>query len=187
MEIIEIFILSFALSIDTASVALGVSLQQSCSLKQTMRMSCAFAFFHGIMLIIGWTLGTQAHDLIDSYAHWIAFAVFAYLGGKMLFESTQDSDELTSDPTKGYTLFMLSIVTSIDALGIGISFSALEMSIEVPVLIIVIVCFSLTALVMLFGRVVLRESTYLSVYANKLGGILLILLGLDVLYEHNVF
>ena len=96
-----------------------------------------------------------------------------------------DQDESKeSDPTRGKTLVILSIATSIDALAIGLSFSMLNISVWFPALVIGVVAFVFTAGGIQLGRKI-GKSSYLCSYAEGLGGIVLIGIGLNILREHG--
>jgi putative Mn2+ efflux pump MntP len=53
------------------------------------------------------------------------------IGQKMIKDSITGREEEAQkvDPTKGYTLIMLSVATSIDSLAVGLIFSVLNVSI----------------------------------------------------------
>ncbi len=187
MGLLEIITLGFALSMDTFSVAVAVGLQRCCSYKQTLRMAGSFAFFQCLMPIIGWFLGTQVHDIIATYDHWVAFILLSFVGGKMIYESREAQQAPSTDPTKGYTLLILSIATSIDALAVGISLAALKTDIFLPAVIIGIICFLVTALGLHLRKIFIKNQCNFAKYANVFGGILLIVIGIKILVEHGVF
>ncbi len=187
MSIIEIFILAFALAMDAFSVSIMAGLQGYCSRKQVLRMAVAFALFQFFMPIIGWFLALQIHNIIMVYDHWVAFILLAIIGGKMIWESRGDNDAPNTDPTKGITLLMLAIATSIDALAVGISFAALDADILSASIIIGLVCFAMTAVGMYLASKLAQNKSYISMYANILGGVLLISIGVKILFEHGVF
>jgi len=117
-----------------------------------------------------------------NYDHWIAFALLAYVGSKMIWEALKKEEEKeTDDQTKGLPLLLLSIATSIDALAVGFSFSVLKEQILFPSVIIGIVCFLMTAVGVIFGKVLAR------IFGKKVsifGGVVLIGIGIKILIEH---
>ena len=60
--------------------------------------------------------------------HWIAFGLLAFIGGKMIDEALHDSqeDRADVDPTKGVSLVVLSVATSMVALAVGRSSALLD-------------------------------------------------------------
>ena len=171
----------------TVSIASGVSLKRV-SIRQTFRLSFHFGFFQALMPVIGWGGGLTVRSLIDQYDHWVAFFLLALVGSHMIREAFHKDREKKgkSDPTKGITLLMLSVATSIDALAVGLSLSVLNLSIWFPALIIGMVAALATAVGLHMGKTV-GASSHMSQYAECIGGIVLLLIGVRILYEHGVF
>ncbi len=189
MDWITLLGTAFALAMDASAVAIaaGVTLGRV-SLRHTFRLAWHFGFFQYAMPVIGWSGGLAVRPLIERYDHWAAFGLLVFVGGNMLREAVQHRDAKPEkrDPTKGMTLVMLSIATSIDALAVGLSFSVLNISIWFPALIIGIVAAACTAAGLHLGKTV-GASSRIGSYADALGGIVLIAIGLKILFEHGVF
>jgi len=91
-------------------------------------------FFQFIMPVIGWSAGLTISTFIQDYDHWLAFILLAGIGGKMIYDALRDGKEIShSDPTRGLSLLMLSIATSIDALAVGLSLAFLKVQFSIPV------------------------------------------------------
>ncbi len=186
MSFFEIFIIAVALAADAFSVALVVSIKGCCSAKQILRMASTFGFFQFFMPLVGFFLYSQVHSFIEAYDHWIAFILLAVVGGKMLWEgyshSDEDADEpKNGDPTKGFTVIVLAIATSIDALAVGGTFAALHVDVWSSAILIGVVCFIMTAIGMILSRCLLQKNSLIVKYANMIGGIVLIAIGLRIL------
>ena len=180
---------AFALAMDAfaVSIASGVSLKRV-NLRQTFRLSFHFGFFQALMPVIGWSGGLTVRSLIEQYDHWIAFLLLALVGGHMIresFHSEKDTKE-KNDPTRGITLIILSVATSIDALAVGLSLSILNISIWVPALVIGIVAAIATGVGLHIGKKV-GTASHVGQYAELVGGTVLLLIGIRILYEHGVF
>ncbi|PLX94452.1 MAG: hypothetical protein C0621_05390, partial [Desulfuromonas sp.] len=121
---------------------------------------------------------------ISAYDHWIAFALLAFVGGKMIREACQneDDEEKSSDPTRGMTLVLLSVATSIDALAVGLTLAMLQLAIWWPALIIGLVAGGLTIVGMLLGK---RIGDRWGKPVEIAGGLILIAIGLKILIEHT--
>jgi manganese efflux pump family protein len=191
MDLLTIFGIAVALAMDAFAVAIatGVTLKQV-SLRQTFRLSWHFGLFQAMMPVIGWGLGSSVRSYMEAYAHWIAFTLLALVGSNMLKEAIlADEDEEAKplkDATKGLTLVMLSVATSIDAMAVGLSMSMLQVSIVTPALIIGIVAGLFTIFGLHLGKRVARL-TWLSTWAEIVGGLVLWLIGLNILRESGVF
>jgi putative Mn2+ efflux pump MntP len=81
---------------------------------------------------------------------------------------------------------MLSVATSIDAFAVGLSLSLLKISIWMPALIIGVVAGSFTLVGMRIGERI-GAAKQLSLYAETIGGVVLIGIGVNILYDHGVF
>jgi len=190
MTLIAIFGIALALAMDAFAVAIAVGISlKKVSARQTFRLSWHFGLFQAMMPVIGWWLGSAVRTIVEHYAPWIAFGLLALVGSNMLREALQfehECDEPRKDSTKGLTMVMLSVATSIDALAVGFSMSMLRISIVTPAIIIGIVAASLTIIGMHLGKKVAAFQR-LSVYAELLGGVVLWIIGLRILYQHGVF
>jgi putative Mn2+ efflux pump MntP len=183
MSLLTIFLLAVGLGVDAFSVAIGIGASNNKkSWAPVLRLSLAFGLFQFVMPLIGWLAGSTVVDRIQSFDHWIAFALLVLVGGKMIWEGLEKgSDEQKTDQTRGWPLFLLSIATSIDALAVGFSFSLLKTALLFPAAIIGVVCFMMTAVGMIFGKGLAR------IFGKKveiLGGLVLIAIGMKILIEH---
>ena len=136
-------------------------------------MAFAFGFFQALMPFIGWMFAKSFSHLIESVDHWIAFAILAFLGGRMIFESFKEEECCQLfNPTKLKVVFTMAIATSIDALAIGISIGLVSFVMSLIGLIFGIQC----------GCGIARK-----LKAELWGGIILVIIGLKILVEHLFF
>ncbi len=194
MNLPTILGIAVALAMDAFAVAIatGVSLKRV-SFRQAFRLSWHFGLFQAMMPIIGWGFGASVQRFMAAYAHWVAFFLLALVGGNMLREAIladEDEEEENKKPrkdsTRGMTLVMLSVATSIDALAVGLSMSMLQVSIVTPAIVIGIVAGLFTIAGLHLGKRVARL-TWLSTWAEIVGGLVLWLIGLNILRESGVF
>jgi putative Mn2+ efflux pump MntP len=183
MEPVTLVFIALALAMDAFAVALaaGVALYPV-SKRQLFRLSFHFGLFQGLMPIIGWLAGLSVQRLISAYDHWLAFGLLSFVGGKMIFEAFHDNEEKQkTDPTRGATMVMLSIATSIDALAVGLSLAVIGVTIWTPALVIAVTASTLTVAGMLLGG---KIGMIWGKRVEVLGGLLLIGIGLKILAEH---
>ncbi|MDD5757829.1 MAG: manganese efflux pump MntP family protein [Desulfobulbaceae bacterium] len=189
MSLSTILLIALALAVDAFAVALaaGISLPWV-GKRHTFRLAWHFGLFQGGMNILGWGAGLTIRSHIERFDHWLAFALLAYVGGRMIVEALhiKDADEANRDPTRGRTLVMLSIATSIDSLAVGLSFAVLKIDVWLPAFIIGITASLLTGIGLHLGRLLGAASRFGS-KVEIAGGLLLIAIGLRLLYEHGVF
>jgi putative Mn2+ efflux pump MntP len=189
MPILNILAIALALAMDAFAVAIatGVRLKRV-SFRQFFRLAWHFGLFQALMPVLGWTAGLTVRDAIERYDHWIAFVLLAYVGGNMIreaFKLEKDARE-QKDPTRGLTLVMLSVATSIDALAVGFSISMLKLAIWTPALVIGLVAGALTVVGLYLGKTV-GAAERLSPVAELAGGVVLLVIGINILREHGVF
>ncbi len=189
MPFVTLFAIAVALAMDAFAVALatGICLGRART-AQTLRMAAAFGLFQAAMPVLGWLLGLTVREHIEAYDHWTAFALLALVGGKMIWEALAGGEDDAAcrpkDPTQGLQLLVLALATSIDALAVGLSFAVLGQNIWLPALVIGVVCFALTALGVRIGCLVGRAAA-ISRYAELVGGVVLVGIGLKILAEHR--
>lgn len=187
MQLTSISAIAVALAMDAFAVSIvaGVNLRDV-SFRQTFRLSWHFGLFQALMPVIGWSAGLSIRASIEQYDHWIAFVLLTLVGAKMIKEAwgREKDEDHQKDPTKGLTLVMLSIATSIDALAVGFSISMLNVSIWLPAAIIGVVAGMFTIVGLQIGKRI-GLATRLSCYAEIAGGIVLFAIGFNILREHG--
>lgn len=183
MSLLEILLIAVGLAMDAFTVSLGIgTTRQANSPRPVFRLSFHFGLFQFLMPIIGWLGGTRIADLISGIDHWVAFGLLAFVGGRMV-RSGLSPDEVSyrTDPSRGGTLIMLSIATSIDAFAVGLSLAMLHVDVLMPSMIIGVVASSLSLVGLLMGH---RLGTTFGKRTEVLGGLILIGIGLRVLITH---
>ena len=85
MHLIQIAALAVGLAMDAFAVCLVAgSTGQTRGLRPAFRLSFHFALFQFIMPVLGWLAGSAIEGLMRSYDHWIAFALLAFVGVRMI-------------------------------------------------------------------------------------------------------
>lgn len=189
MQFLTVFFIAIALAMDVfaVSIATGVALKQL-NVRQIFRMSWHFGFFQAMMPIVGWSAGLTVRSYIEKYDHWVVFTLLAFVGLHMIWEAFKEDNETSvqKDPTRGMALIILSVATSIDALAVGFTFSLLKVSVWIPAVIIGIVSILFSIVGLKIGKELGKLSS-VDKYAEIMGGVVLILIGVKILYEHGVF
>ena len=189
MSFWTIILIALALAVDAFAVALaaGVSLCQVNG-RQIFRLAFHFGLFQAMMNIIGWFAGLTVRALLENIDHWLAFGLLALVAAKMIKDGVggRDEEDEKVDPTRGYTLVMLSVATSIDSLAVGLSFSVLNVSIWLPAAVIGLVATLLTVSGLKLGCF-LGSASRLGARAEIGGGLVLLGIGVNILRQHGVF
>ena len=183
MSFLSILIIATGLGMDCFSVAIGVGANlRAVSLGAVSRISSCFGLFQFLMPVGGWFAGVSVADAIAGYGHWIAFGLLFLAGGRMIIESYDGRAKINmTDPTRGLTVVILSVATSIDALAVGFSFALLKIPVLYPSIVIGIVAFMMTVCGMIFGG---KLGKIFGKRVEILGGLLLIGIGVKILMEH---
>ena len=189
MSLINIAAIAVALAMDAfaVSIAAGITLRQI-DFRHYFRLAWHFGFFQAMMPVIGWITGITVRSWIENYDHWAAFGLLVFVAQGMLraaIAGEKEEEKQRNDPTRGMTLVMLSIATSIDALAVGLSLSLLNVSIWMPSVIIGLTAGAFTIVGMGLGQKIGSASRF-SRWAEALGGGVLLLIGLNILHEHGV-
>ena len=183
MSFLELLLIAVGLSMDAFSVSICKGLTTK-KFSWRMAIICALWFggFQVLMPVIGYFLGAQFEDFIDSYAHWIAFGLLFLIGANMIREALSKKEEESTNGALDFkTMLLLAIATSIDALAVGVSFACIQVKLWSSVLIIGLTTFVFSVLGVKIGNVF--GSKY-EKSAGIIGGIILILIGLKILLEH---
>ncbi|MDR1692790.1 MAG: manganese efflux pump MntP family protein [Oscillospiraceae bacterium] len=191
MGFIELFLLAVGLSMDAfaVSVCAGLTMRRV-TVRKALTVGLYFGFFQVMMPLIGYFAARLFAERIVFIDHWVAFALLAFLGIKMIRESLSkepedgescdcaDRPEASLGPRK---MLPLAVATSIDALAAGISFAVLNTNIVPAVSFI-----GATTLILSMAGVKIGQifGTKFQAKAEFAGGVILILMGLKVLLEH---
>jgi len=184
MDFLTVFILAIGLSMDSFAVSIGCGLtEQKISFRHAAKISFSFAFFQGILPVVGWYMGSGIKEYVESFDHWIAFILLVFLGGRMIAESFKNDDQNElSDIYSFRHIVTLSIATSIDALVVGFSYAlASTRNIFGGALIIGAVTFFFAMLGIRIGKDV---GSSLGPKVELFGGIILIGIGLKIVIQH---
>jgi len=205
MSFLELLLVAIGLSMDAFAVAVCAGLTMpKVTIKKSLIVGLYFGIFQAFMPLIGYMLATQFAEKITAFDHWIAFGLLCFIGGKMIVGSFKkegccdrecpaetctdrecpggerpDTKETSLKPAK---MLPLALATSIDALAMGVSFAFLKVDIVPAVLSIGIITLILSMAGVKIGNVF---GTRFKSKAELAGGIVLVLMGLKILFEHT--
>tara|TARA_R110000868_G_scaffold391396_4_gene661507 strand:+ start:25958 stop:26497 length:540 start_codon:yes stop_codon:yes gene_type:complete len=178
--VVDVIILALALSMDAFAVAIGLgSKHQKKTTTLALMSALYFGFFQGLMPLLGYMGGKSVLGWVQTYASWIAFLLLLLIGAKMIYESFAEGIEEDIAIITHRVMLMLAIATSIDALAAGFSLTVLAVNPFIACFIIGLVTFAFSWLGVFVGA---KTGTYLESKAELLGGIVLILIGVKILW-----
>lgn len=183
MNFIEVLLISLSMAMDAFAVCLGAGTTgQADGPRPRFRLAFHFGLFQFLMPVLGWLAGTSISHLISSYDHWIAFSLLAFVGGRMVWAGFHPEEaENKSDPSRGWTMILLSIAVSIDALAIGLSLALIGVAVWYPAIVIGVV----TGILSLVGlRIGNRLGEKFGHAMEIIGGLVLIGIGIRIVAAH---
>jgi len=191
---IETLLIALSLSMDAFAVSVSsAACSKGLRHRHMLRAAFAFGLFQFIMPLAGWFLGSTFKGPIAAFDHWVAFALLAFVGGKMLFEAIEEwvrsspascpTDEETAkrDLSSKRIVLALAVATSIDALAVGISFSLIGKAAFQPSIMIGLVTFIVCGAGFFFGK---KIGLLLGRWAEIAGGVVLVAIGARILLSH---
>jgi putative Mn2+ efflux pump MntP len=181
LDNLSLLALSVALAMDAFAVALAAgALLCPLRFRPCFRLAFHFGLFQALMPMIGWLAGLTVQTFVAAWSHWLAFLLLSAVGGRMVHEAlaAEEGVKRTSDPSRGLTMVVLSVATSIDALAVGLSLAMIDVVIWIPALVIGLVACAFTIMGLLLGT---RASKAWGKRVEVAGGVILILIGLKIL------
>jgi len=132
----EILLISFGVSADAFAVSVGASLaERGNPFRNGAMAALCFGGFQTLMPLLGFGAASLCRDFVAAIDHYLAFALLAFVGGKMIVEGIRtpeggkaDRDDRAAPRRPFFTwsgLLFPAIATSLDAFaaGAGIAFA----------------------------------------------------------------
>jgi len=181
MGTIDIIVIAVGLAMDAAAVSLAAAAGGFAKDgRAVFRLAFHFGLFQFIMPVIGWFLGVGFVSYLKPFDHWIAFGLLLFVGSRMVLAGMDASENpLKKDPSRGLTMVMLSIATSIDALAIGLSLAMMDVNIWYPSVMIGIITAGISLVAIGIGK---RLGLLFGKRMEIFGGLILIFIGSRILF-----
>lgn len=173
------------MSSDAFAAALGKGAAMTRpTLLQALRVGLIFGVVEALTPIVGWLIGSAASRYIQAWDHWIAFLLLGALGLHMIWKAlAEDEEQAAGDSGAGnvFTLALTGLATSIDAMAAGVSLAFVQAPILVVAAVIGACTLAMVTLGVMAGRAL---GAMIGRRAELVGGVILILVGAAILYEH---
>ncbi|HTV45467.1 MAG TPA: manganese efflux pump MntP family protein [Stellaceae bacterium] len=179
MSSLATVILAFSMSADAFAASLGKgSALDRPPFTEALRCGLIFGLVEAIMPTIGWAAGAAASAYIAAVDRWLALAVLAAIGAKMVWDGLRRSAEEARPKRHSARLLVVTAIgTSIDAMAVGVTLALLGIGIFAPALAIGMATLLMTTLGILLGRVL--GERYGRV-VEILGGVALFAIGIEI-------
>ena len=182
MSLITIFLVALSMAMDAFAVSLCSGVKIGPGPRPVFRIAFHFGLFQALLPILGWLFGNTIEPLVRNFDHWVAFGLLAFVGVRMIRSGlSKDEDEIVKDPSRGWTMVMLSIAVSIDALAIGLSLGVIGVTIWTPAIVIGLVTGALSLIGLRVGNGVGKRY---GKPVEVLGGLVLIGIGVRIVMSH---
>lgn len=182
MDILTLVLMCIGVSMDGMIVAMckGMALKDV-TLRSAVIVGLWFGFFHGLMPVIGYLIGQGLYDIISKIDHWIFCAVLCYIGIMLIKEAMEGEEKgVMSSSLSVRTMLPLSVAVSLDAMAVGISFSARGDGPVTGPLMLTVIAFAMCAIGAFVGG---KFGMRFGKIAGIAGGLLLITIGLIAALE----
>ncbi len=182
MSLTSIFFIALSMAMDAFAVSLGSGVKIGPGPRPVFRLAFHFGLFQTLLPIIGWLFGNTIEPYVRGFDHWMAFGLLAFVGIRMIRSGlSKGEEENPKDPSRGWTMVMLSIAVSIDALVVGLSLGVIGVTIWTPAIVIGLVTGILSVLGLRMGNGVGKRY---GKPVEVLGGLVLIGIGVRILMSH---
>ena len=187
MHITQLLLIAVGLAMDAFAVSVCAGLTMpKVTVKKALIVGGYFGVFQAVMPFAGYMLAAQFSGHIAALGDWIAFILLSIIGGKMIVQSLKKEDRSGRPGSEESSLrpgrmLPLAVVTSIDALAIGVSFAFLEVNIMYAALYIGIITFTLSVVGVIIGN---AFGVRFRSKAEFAGGVILVLIGVKILLGH---
>ncbi len=180
--------LGFGLAMDAFSVSLANGLNEPCMKKcRMLYIASVFTFFQAFMPLVGWVCihtVVEHFKAFEEFIPWIALILLGFIGGKMLYEGVTCKGEVECKGVGFWGLILQGIATSIDALSVGFTIADYDFfSAFLSSFVIATVTFAVCFAGIIIGK---KVGTRLAGKANIFGGIVLIVIGLEIFITNIV-
>jgi len=179
LPVTQLVALSVVLAIDACAVSAALAAAGARRLVLLQVVGCC-AFFQAAFMAIGGFGGEWLADAASHVDHWVAFLLLMMVGGRIIFGNMDEEVRPTPGPVEVITL---GVATSIDALAAGVSIPMMHLPIALASLTSGLITFGLAGAAAAFGRAI---GGRLGSIAMKVGGLVLVALGVRILVSHGV-
>lgn len=183
MSFSVVLFLAVGLAMDAFAVSISSGIAAPVvSAAYALKIALFFSGFQMLMPLLGWWLGDSMSQYIASYDHWIAFILLFAIGSRMAYESFQsEAHNRSINFNSTAVLLLLAVATSIDALIAGVSLSILRINRMHVIIIIGIITLLFSLIGVKIGKIL---GCRMEKYAQLVGGIILITIGIQLLWTH---
>ncbi|MEI8064402.1 MAG: manganese efflux pump MntP family protein [Verrucomicrobiota bacterium] len=180
MSTLSILCIALGLAMDAGAVCVGAATTGfAANRRAVFRLVFHFGLFQFLMPVLGWAIGALIERRLHVINVWLAAGMLGCVGARMIWAAWHPSAQTQrNDPTRGATLVMLSLATSLDALVVGVSLALAGISVWYPSVLIGFITAGICFLAIRLGN---RLRLVLARWAEVAGGVVLLLMAVRII------
>ncbi|MCM8711154.1 manganese efflux pump [Clostridium sp. SYSU_GA19001] len=182
MSFYSLFLIALGLSLDAFGTAICIGLNNGVKRNNKLLFALSFGFFQFFFSLVGAYTGFLFNTYIASVPEVIGGTIIAIVGIMMVKEGYENNNECPLIKPSMY--FVLGISVSIDAMVVG--FTALHNIANILVLLENTIFIGIVTLIMSIAAFLvsryLKRINMIGKYADYLGGIILIIFGIKMIF-----
>lgn len=177
VELLTIFSIGIALSMDAFSLSLGIG-TFNISNKKALLLSSIVGIMHFIMPFLGVILGAKLINIFSLDSNFLLGMILVAISIEMLFDLLKKEEKSINLSFLGMLLFAFGV--SLDSFSTGIGLTAITNNIFMAMTIFTICSFSFTFMGLTIGK---YTNKLLGVYSSLIGSVLLMGIGLFYVFS----
>ena len=177
LEIISLFSIGIALSMDAFSLSLGIGTFNITN-KKAFWLALIVGIMHFLMPFIGTVLGNTIIDLFKINNNFLLGLILIAISLEMLFDLLKKEEKSFEFSFIGMFVFALGV--SIDSFSTGLGLSAITSNIYIAMVIFSVCSFCFTYIGLILGKYCNR---LLGVYSTVIGSFLLLGIGIFHIFK----
>ena len=180
---INILLVALALALDAAGVTMAIGCGTRTSLKEKFKVIFSFGFFQFLFALMGGLAGNYIDQNFFTISNFFSGTVIFLLGIFLIREGYKNGEECIYRELSFWTVVVLGVSVSIDALGVGFSllFDLNYIFILQNALIIGLIASAVTAAAFKIVNYI-KHIALVEKYADYVGGFILLLIGLNTFF-----
>jgi manganese efflux pump family protein len=185
MTPITLLFLAVSMSADAfaASISKGAELQKP-QYRHAIGIGLVFGVIEAITPVLGWVAGKASQQYVQAWDHWVAFTLLTLIGLHMMHAGLKKEDKIEHRKQTLWLLVLTASATSIDAMAVGASLAFIDANIIATSLAIGLATTVMASVGTFLGN---KLGKFVGHWAELIGGIVLIGIGLAILAEHTAF
>ena len=175
MSTLSILCIALGLAMDSGAVCVGAATAGFAGNKRAVfRLVFHFGLFQFFMPVLGWAVGALIERRLHTVNNWLAAGMLGCVGARMIWAAFHPAAQAQrNDPTRGATLVLLSMATSLDALVVGVSLALAGISVWYPSVVIGLITAAVCFMAIRLGN---RLRLVFARWAEVAGGVVLLLI-----------